>query len=58
MDAAKGAYVVRAFDEDRPREGTLIVEGTSPMESILELLAWVAIGQVDAQRQDRLRRLL
>ncbi|MEZ6019979.1 MAG: transketolase [Planctomycetota bacterium] len=38
MDAAKGAYVVRAFDEDRPREGTLIVEGTSPMESILELL--------------------
>ncbi|HRV80369.1 MAG TPA: transketolase [Planctomycetota bacterium] len=38
MDAAKGAYVVRPYAEDRPREGTLIVEGTSTMESVLELL--------------------
>ncbi|MCP4080299.1 MAG: hypothetical protein GY743_08630 [Planctomycetaceae bacterium] len=38
MDAAKGAYVIRPFDESRPREGTLIVEGTSTMESIMELL--------------------
>lgn len=38
MDAAKGAYVVRPYDQDRPREGTLIVEGTSTMESIMELL--------------------
>ncbi len=38
MDAAKGAYVIRPFDESRPREGTLIVEGTTTMESIMELL--------------------
>ncbi len=38
MDAAKGAYVIRPFDDGRTREGTLIVEGTSTMESIMELL--------------------
>jgi transketolase len=38
MDAAKGAYVIRPFDEGRPREGTLIIEGTSTMDSIMELL--------------------
>ena len=38
MDAAKGAYVVRDYDPTRPKEGTVIVEGTSTMESIVELL--------------------
>jgi transketolase len=38
MEAAKGAYIVRAFDETRPREGTLIVQGTSTMDSMMELL--------------------
>ncbi len=38
MDAAKGAYVIRPFDETRPREGTIIIEGTSTMDSIMELL--------------------
>jgi len=38
MEAAKGAYVLRDYDKSRPKEGTLIVEGTSTMESVIELL--------------------
>jgi len=38
MEAAKGAYVLRDYDTSRPKEGTLIVEGTATMESIIELL--------------------
>ena len=38
MEAAKGAYVVRDYDPTRPKEGTLIVEGTSTMESIVSML--------------------
>jgi transketolase len=38
MEAAKGAYVVHDFDRRRPKEGTIIVEGTSTMQSIVELL--------------------
>jgi transketolase len=38
MDAARGAYVIRDYDPARPKEGTLIVEGTSTTESIFELL--------------------
>ena len=38
MEAAKGAYVVREYDTTRPKEGTVIVEGTVTMESIVSLL--------------------
>ena len=38
MEAAKGAYVIRDYDPARPKQGTLIVEGTSTTESIFELL--------------------
>lgn len=38
MEAAKGAYVLRDYDPKRPKEGTLIIEGTSTMESIISLL--------------------
>ena len=38
MEAAKGAYVIRDFDPARPKEGTVIVEGTSTTESIFQLL--------------------
>ena len=38
MEAARGAYVIRNYDPTRPREGTIIVEGTSTMESIFSLL--------------------
>jgi transketolase len=36
--AAKGAYVIRDFDPDRPKEGTVLVQGTSSTESVVELL--------------------
>ncbi|MBI1380276.1 MAG: transketolase [Planctomycetaceae bacterium] len=38
LDAAKGAYVIRDHDRTRPIGGTVIVQGTSTMESVLELL--------------------
>ncbi|MDF1515398.1 MAG: transketolase, partial [Anaerolineae bacterium] len=36
--AAKGAYVVRDFDPSQPRGGTVIVQGTSAMVSMIKLL--------------------
>jgi len=36
--AARGAYVVRDHRPDRPRGGTLIVQGTSAMVSIVDIL--------------------
>ncbi|MFT4542313.1 MAG: transketolase [Planctomycetota bacterium] len=38
LDAAKGAYIVRDYDPTRQKEGTVIVEGTATMSSIIELL--------------------
>ncbi|MFT5732216.1 MAG: transketolase [Planctomycetota bacterium] len=38
MEAAKGAYVLRDYDPTRPKEGTLIIEGTATMESMISLL--------------------
>jgi transketolase len=38
LDAAKGAYVIRDFDPKRPKEGTIIVQGTSSTESLYALL--------------------
>lgn len=45
MDAAKGAYVIRQYDLKRPKEGVLIVQGTSTTESIFELLPVLESGQ-------------
>jgi transketolase len=44
MDAAKGAYVMRAYDPQRPKEGTVFVQGTSTTESVYALLAKFAAG--------------
>ncbi len=38
FEAAKGAYLVRAYRDDQPKGGTLIVQGTSAMVSIVKLL--------------------
>ena len=38
LEAARGAYIIRDYDPSRPREGTIIVEGTSTTESIFDLL--------------------
>ena len=36
--AAKGAYIVRDFKEEPPKNGVLIIQGTSAMVSIIKLL--------------------
>lgn len=41
LDAAKGAYVMRAFD-DRPRQGTILVQGTSVVANIVKILPWMS----------------
>ena len=46
MEAAKGAYVIRDYDPTRPREGVVIVEGTTTMKSIFELLPRFHAGEV------------
>jgi transketolase len=43
-EAARGAYVIRDYDPARPKEGCLIVQGTSTTESIFELLPKFADG--------------
>lgn len=45
MDAAKGAYVIRDYDPTKPKEGTLIVEGTSTTESVFDLLPQFHSGE-------------
>ncbi|MEE8469242.1 MAG: transketolase, partial [Planctomycetota bacterium] len=38
MDAARGAYVIRDYDPTRPKQGTIIIEGTCTHDSIFQLL--------------------
>ena len=38
LDAARGAYVIKDFDKSRPKEGTLIIQGTSTTDSLYTLL--------------------
>lgn len=45
MEAAKGAYVIREYDPKRPKEGVLIVQGTSTTESVFELLPVFESGE-------------
>ncbi|MCE9595380.1 MAG: transketolase [Planctomycetes bacterium] len=45
LDAAKGAYVIKAFDPKRPTEGTIIVQGTSTTESVYALLPRLLKGE-------------
>ena len=44
LDAAKGAYVIRPFEEGRPRDGTIIVRGTSSTANLVENLSWFDEG--------------
>lgn len=37
-DAAKGCYVIREHDARRPKQGTILVQGTSTTESVFQLL--------------------
>ena len=45
LEAAKGAYVICDYDPARPKEGTIIIEGTSTMDSIVQLLPQFHSGQ-------------
>ncbi|HKD99586.1 MAG TPA: transketolase, partial [Planctomycetota bacterium] len=38
LAAARGAYIARDFTPGRPKEGTVIVQGTSPCQSVFALL--------------------
>ncbi len=38
FEAAKGAYVVKNYDRSAPREGVVVVQGTSAMAGLLEVL--------------------
>lgn len=38
FDAARGAYIIRDYDDGKPHNGALIVQGTSAVKSILEIL--------------------
>lgn len=41
LEAAKGAYVLRDFDPTRPKQGTVIVRGTSTTDSLVQILPWL-----------------
>jgi transketolase len=45
MDAAKGAYVIKGHDPARPKEGTLIVQGTSTTDSVYSFLPRLLKGE-------------
>ncbi len=38
--AARGAYVIRPFDPSRPKQGTVIVRGTSCTSNLVDILPW------------------
>ncbi len=45
FEAARGAYVVRDHDPNRPKDGTVIVQGTSTTDSVYELLPRLLAGE-------------
>ncbi len=45
VEAAKGAYVIKPHDASRPKEGTLLVQGTSTTDSVYELLPRLLAGE-------------
>jgi len=45
LEAAKGAYVIKPHDPGRPKDGTVIVHGTSSTSSIYTLLPRLIAGE-------------
>jgi len=45
LEAAKGAYVMKAHDPNRPIEGTILVQGTSTTDSIYTILPRLLAGE-------------
>lgn len=49
FEAARGAYVVRDYAPERPRAGTVIVQGTSAMVSVLQVLPELERAGINAK---------
>jgi transketolase len=45
FEAARGAYVIKGFDLGRPKQGTVICQGTSTTESLYALLPRLLAGE-------------
>jgi len=45
LDAARGAYLIKDHDPARPKDGTVIVQGTSTTDSIYQLLPRLLEGE-------------
>ena len=37
-DSAKGAYIIKNYDKKKPRKGILIIRGTAPTNSLMQIL--------------------
>ncbi|MBT3763435.1 MAG: transketolase, partial [Candidatus Marinimicrobia bacterium] len=44
MDAAKGAYIIKDYDELKPKEGLVIIRGTSSTNSLIKILPKIKLG--------------
>ena len=42
IHASKGAYLIKDFDNNRPKEGMVIIRGTSPTNSLMQILPRIA----------------
>ena len=42
--ASRGAYVIRDYDESRPKEGVILVQGTSTTDSVFQMLPRFVAG--------------
>lgn len=43
--ASRGAYIIRDFDPARPKEGTILVQGTSTTDSVFQMLPRFIAGE-------------
>ena len=41
MEAAKGAYIIRNYSKNKPREGTVIIRGTSCTSNLIKILPYI-----------------
>ena len=38
-DSAKGAYIIKNYDKKKPRKGVVIIRGTAPTNSLMQILS-------------------
>ena len=49
MEAARGAYVLRDYDQGKEKNGTVIVQGTSAMAGIVKILPKIDAAQLNVK---------